>query len=145
MTGQPPNFTSGAAAAPLLSIRRPGDLIPIRREKYRMSVLEVVDLQNFVDAELPKLAKEVWPKDILDAAGGTLGCEVVGDDRGLVTSAVVGQSVFVSVGRRPLDSGQTELEYTRIYDRTADGIRAQLSGQLQALQHQIVLAAGRSS
>jgi hypothetical protein len=110
-----------------------------------MTILEVADLQKFVNSELPKLAKEIWPKEILDATGGTLDCEVVGYDRGLVTSAVVGQSVFASVGRRPIDGSQTELEYTRVYDRTADGIRAQLSGHLQTLQHQIALASEGST
>ena len=105
-----------------------------------MTDLAVADLQDFVNAELPKLAKEIWPAEILDAAAGTLDCEVVGSDRGLVTSAVVGQSVFVSVGHRLTDNGQAELEYTRIYDRTADGLRALLTGQLHALQQQISLA-----
>jgi hypothetical protein len=86
------------------------------------------------------LANEIWPREILEAAAGTLDCEVVDNDRGLVTSAVVGHSVFVSVGHRSTENGQVELEYTRIHDRTADGIRAMLSGQLHALQHQIALA-----
>lgn len=110
-----------------------------------MTILAVADLQQFINAELPKLAKEIWPTDILDAAAGSLDCEVVGTDRGLVTSAVVGDSVFVSVGHRSTGVGETALEYTRIYDRTADGIRAMLSGHLQALQHQIALASDASA
>jgi hypothetical protein len=105
-----------------------------------MTDLAVADLQEFFNAELPKLAKKIWSAETLHKAARTLDCKVVGTDRGLVTSAIVGQSVFVSVGHRLPDSGQAELEYTRINDRTAEGLRALLAGHLQSLQHQIAFA-----
>lgn len=97
-----------------------------------MQELSGLELEEFVNTEVDKLARELWPPSIYEVASAQLSAEVVDHGRGLVTSTLVGRSMVVSIGHPPA-SGEDVVRYERIEVRTKESLRGLLASQLRAL------------
>ena len=106
------------------------------------------NLQLYISKILPALVKEEWPPEIRSAVTRAF-CEVQDHERGLVTSAFVGNSIAIATDQLAVEAFRwppkdaTSAGYHPIADRTVDGIEATIRDHLRYMEPQIRMAMQR--